>query len=56
LKAPLVDLTDRIKPYVKPDGIEMNRAEVPKGVHLLRLDLKDQQGRVATSMLKLTVN
>jgi hypothetical protein len=56
LKTPLVDITDRIKPHVKPDGIEMNRAEVPKGTHLLRLDLKDQQGRVATAMLKLTVN
>ena len=55
LKAKPIDLTDRIKAYIKPDGIEMNGAEVPPGTHSLRLDLKDKQGRVATAIIKLTV-
>jgi hypothetical protein len=55
LKMKPIDLTDRIKKYVKPDGIEMNGAEVPPGVHSLRLDLQDKQGRVATAIIKLTV-
>lgn len=55
LKATPVDLTDRIKAHIKPDGIEMNQAEVPPGAHSLRLDLKDKQGRAATAIIKLTV-
>lgn len=55
MKATPVDLTDRIKPFMTADGITMNRAEVPPGVHLLRLDLKDVQGRVATAVFTLTV-
>ena len=55
LKAKPIDLTGRIKFYIKPDGIEMNGAEVPPGTHSLRLDLKDKQGRVATAIIKLTV-
>jgi len=55
LKAKPVDLTERIRKHLKPDGIEMSEAEVPPGTHMLRLDLKDQKGRVATAILKLTV-
>jgi hypothetical protein len=55
LKATPVDLTDRIKAHIKPDGIEMDQAEVPPGAHSLRLDLKDKQGRTATAIIKLTV-
>ena len=55
LKARPIDLTDRIKAHIKPDGIEMNGAEVPPGTHSLRLDLKDKQGRVAAAIIKLTV-
>jgi hypothetical protein len=55
LKAKPIDLTDRIKVYIKPDGIEFNAAEVPPGTHSLRLDLKDKQGRVASAIIKLMV-
>jgi hypothetical protein len=55
LKAVPVDLTERIKKHMTADGIAMDHAEVPPGVHLLRLDLKDMQGRVATAVIKLTV-
>jgi hypothetical protein len=55
LKATPVDLTERIKKHIAPDGITMDGAEVPPGVHLLRLDLKDAQGRVATTLIKITV-
>jgi hypothetical protein len=55
LKAAPVDLTERIKKHMTAEGIAMDQAEVPPGVHLLRLDLKDMQGRVATAVIKLTV-
>jgi hypothetical protein len=55
VKAHAVDLTDRIRKYVTADGIEMDRAEVPPGVHMLRLDITDKQGRAASAIIKLTV-
>ena len=55
LKAPLVDLTGRIKKYIRADGIEIGQAEVPPGVHFLRFDLKDIQGREGSAVIKLTV-
>jgi hypothetical protein len=56
IKANPVDLTDRIKKHVTRGGIEMDRAEVPPGTHILRLDIKDKQGRVGSAMIKLRVN
>jgi hypothetical protein len=55
LKATPVDLTNRIKTHITAGGIVMDQAEVPPGIHLLRLDLKDMQGREATAIIKLTV-
>ena len=55
LKAAPVDLTERIKSHITADGIVMDQAEVPPGVHLLRLDLKDMQGREATAVITLSV-
>jgi hypothetical protein len=55
IKATPIDLTDRIKPFITADGITMNKAEAPPGLHLLRLDLKDVQGRVASAVFTLTV-
>jgi hypothetical protein len=55
LKAPPVDLTERIKRHITAGGIVMDQADVPPGVHFLRLDMKDTQGREATAVIKLTV-
>lgn len=55
VRTPGVDLTSRIKAYVGDDGIEMKAAEVPPGKHVIRIELKDQQGRSTTGTIKLTV-
>ena len=55
LKAQNVDLTDRIKKYLTPDGIDMAKAEIPPGTHQLRINLKHKNGRTSTATLKLTV-
>jgi hypothetical protein len=55
VRTPGVDLTNRIKAYVGDDGIEMKAAEVPPGKHVIRIELKDQQGRSTTGTIKLTV-
>ena len=56
LKASPVDITDRIKKHITGTGIEMDQAEVPPGTHVLRLDIKDKEGRTGTAMIKLMVS
>lgn len=55
LKSPSVDLTPRLKPFVKPDGIDLLDAELPAGDHVIRVDVKDSDGRPATTNLTLKV-
>ncbi len=53
LKSPLVDITERVKPYASAAGIEMAEAETPAGLHLLRIEIKDTDGRPGTATLEL---
>ena len=45
LKSPVVDLTPRIKPFAQATGIDMPDAQLPPGEHLVRVDVKDSEGR-----------
>jgi hypothetical protein len=53
LKEPAVDLTPRVSAGVKPDQIDLPQVSVPKGVHHLRVSVKDSEGRASTSVLSL---
>lgn len=55
LRVPTVDLTNRVKPHVTKDGIDMEQADVPPGNHVIRVDLKDTEGRSATTTITLSV-
>jgi hypothetical protein len=55
LKSPNVDLTPRLKPFVQPTGIDMPEAQLPAGDHTVRVDLKDSDGHVASTMFVLKV-
>ncbi len=55
IKSPSVDLTPRLKPFVKPDGIDMPDAELPAGDHVIRVDVKDLEGRTASTSFTLKV-
>jgi hypothetical protein len=56
IRATPVDLTGRIRSHLRPDGIVMEQAEVPPGVHILRLDITDMQGRSGTALIRLNVS
>jgi hypothetical protein len=43
-KSPPVDLTDRVKDFATVSGIDMRDAEVPPGIHKIRIDVKDTDG------------
>ena len=55
LKANPIDLTERIRKHLTPEGIVMERAEVPPGKHSMRLEVTDKQGRSNSAIIKLTV-
>ena len=55
LRSPNVDLTPRIKPFVTVGGINVPAAELPPGEHVLRVDIKDSDGRSGTATFMLKV-
>ena len=55
LKTPVVDLTTRVKPFVQPTGIDMPDAQLPPGDHLVRIDVRDSEGRTASTSFVLRV-
>ncbi|MDB5576676.1 MAG: hypothetical protein JWR80_1852 [Bradyrhizobium sp.] len=55
LKSPVVDLTSRIKPFVQATGIDMPDAQLPPGEHLVRVDVKDSEGRTASTSFLLKI-
>jgi len=55
LRSPNVDLTSRVKPFIQADGINMQDAELPPGEYLVRVDIKDSDGRPGTASFTLKV-
>ena len=55
LRTPNVDLTPRVKPYVKDDGIDVPETELPPGEYTVRVDVKDSDGRPGSLSFTLKV-
>jgi hypothetical protein len=55
LRTPNVDLTPRVKPFVQPTGIDIPDVELPAGDHMVRIDIKDSDGRVGSTSFVLKV-
>lgn len=55
LKSPLIDLTERMKPYTSAEGIHFAKAEVPPGEHEIRVQVTDTDGRVGNTVMNLKV-
>jgi hypothetical protein len=55
IRNPSVDLTGRIKSFVRPDGIDVPEAEMPPGTHIIRADVKDKEGRSGSLIFRLNV-
>jgi hypothetical protein len=56
LRTPNVDLTPRVKPFVRPNGIDMPDTELPPGEYLLRVDVRDSDGRPGSTSFTLKVS
>ena len=55
LRTPNVDLTPRVKPFIQATGIDMPDAEMPAGDYMVRVDLKDSDGRAGSTSFILKV-
>jgi hypothetical protein len=55
LKDPAVDLTQRLKPFIAPGGIEVKQADVPPGIHRLRVSVADTNGHEGWTDFAFTV-
>jgi hypothetical protein len=55
LKNPIVDLTKRLQAATQADGIDVAEAEVPPGVHHIRVNVKDSEGRAGAASFALRV-
>src|ERR1700722_12599349 len=56
LRTPNVDLTPRVRPFIQADGIDMPDAELPPGEYLVRVDVKDSDGRPGSARFTLKVS
>ena len=55
LRTPNVDLTPRIKPFLQSAGIDIPDVQLPVGEHMLRIDVKDSDGRTGSTSVVFKV-
>jgi hypothetical protein len=55
MRTPNVDLTGRVKPFVQPAGIDIPDVDLPVGDHMVRVDIKDSDGRSGSTSFVLKV-
>jgi hypothetical protein len=55
LKQPEIDLTQRLKPFITPKGIDARDVAIPPGVHLIRIEVTDSNGASTTQIMKIQI-
>lgn len=55
LKIIAIDITDRVRPYAMPSGIDVKEAKIPPGIHRVRISVADTKGGTSTRDLSFTV-
>jgi len=50
-----IDLTSRIAPFLVSDGIDIPRALVARGKHLIQVDVADTEGRESSKLINLEI-
>ena len=54
-RQPPVDITERIKPFITPGGIDAPSVVVPTGNPVIEIEATDKEGRIGRRQLTLTV-
>ncbi len=55
LRTPNVDLTPRIKSFVRATGVDIPDVQLPVGDHMVRVDVRDSDGRIGSTSFILRV-
>lgn len=55
LKIINLDITSRLLPYAKKDGIKMDNVEIPSGRHNIRITIQDMSGRTTQEVFRVNV-
>jgi hypothetical protein len=55
MRIPAIDLTARLRPFIKTQGIDMPDAEVPLGAHRIFIFLRDSAGHENTAEVRFDV-
>jgi len=55
MRIPAIDLTARLRPFIKTEGIDMPDAEVPRGAHRFFIFLRDSAGHENTAEIRFDV-
>jgi len=56
MKSPNIELTPRLNKGISEKGIFFDNAEVPSGTHLIKIILKDLDGRETENIFSIKVN
>ena len=51
-----IDITDRIRPYVKETRIDANGIKFPEGEHEFEIRIKDREQMESSEVIKIKVN
>jgi hypothetical protein len=55
MRLPAVDLTQRVRDFIAPTGVEIKQAVVPPGTHTIRVSVSDSNGRTGTADVTFSV-
>jgi hypothetical protein len=55
IKKPAINITQRLRPFIRPDGIDVPDAELPPGAHDFRIEVRDLGGRAGGSIVSIHV-
>ena len=55
MRTPPVDLTDRLRPFLQIDGLDIAEVVLPPGNHVIRIDIQDTDGRSFRALYTLNV-
>jgi hypothetical protein len=55
LRTPNVDLTHRVKQYIQGSGVDVPDTQLPPGEYMVRVDLKDSDGRPGSTSFVLKI-
>jgi hypothetical protein len=55
-KRPAIDLTQRMKSFIQPTGVNLDNAEIPPGEHHIRVDVKDTDGQSSSAEFTIRIS